>query len=636
MVEYDRTPHAPAREALRICVAGVGGAGSNVLDRISIDRTIDAKLISFQTDIRILNRSTAPIKIQMGTELMRGIGSGGDPDLGREAAMFSRDDIRSAIEGHDMVFISAGLGGGTGSGAAPIIAQIAKSTGAVVVVFAAVPFSFEGRRRQQQCRQSLDILEKHADALILFDNDRMGELVLPKDGIPKAFAQADQLIAQSIRAVTAMVAAPGLVKLGLGDLVAALRVSEGRCLFGFGEAKGQSRGTEALKRALKSPLINQGALLQSAKNLLVHVVGGESLTLAEVEGVMKQLGRHVPDDTQILFGLGIDPKLADGITISLISALSASDLAAVHPVEEAAPAREPVAEPPPAQRTIRPGPAAQPRSAPPSREEPPPAMDLFAEPAPATPAPQTAPAPAPVASHPVVATQPEPEPSPAAIPVPPPAAPAVPPTRLVEPPAAQQPRPAAIAAAPEPIPAEPEEIVYVATDEESPASAAATIEDAPANPGKPKRESARVRLMQFISGGRGSGAAVDHQEDDAVAVSPPPVIAPVPETAPVALPRTRTVPAVHTPAAPQPVQVAAQAESQAMGDAYTEAAPAPAVRKPAPVPATAAVGTEQPSFQFSNDERSGRFKDTEPSFSTQGHEDLDTPTWMRMRKRLQK
>jgi len=163
-----------------------------------------------------------------------------------------------------------------------------------VVVFATVPFSFEGRRRQQQSAEALERLQKCTDALILFDNNRMGELVLPEDGIQKAFAQGDQLIAQSVRAVGGIVSAPGLVKLGLDDLVAALRVSEGRCLFGYGEAKGKDRGAEALKKALKSPLINQGDLLSSAKNLLVHVVGGESLTLAEVEQIMKQLGRHAP------------------------------------------------------------------------------------------------------------------------------------------------------------------------------------------------------------------------------------------------------------------------------------------------------------------------------------------------------
>jgi cell division protein FtsZ len=172
---------------------------------------------------------------------MRGVGAGGDPDLGREAALFSRDVIRQNLAGHQIIFICAGLGGGTGSGAAPVITEIAKSTGALVLVVATMPFSFEGRRRITQAEEALELLQKRADALILFENNRMGELILPKDGIQKAFGAADQLISQSLRAVSTMISTPGLVKLGLDDLTSALSSSNGRCLFGFGEAKGQNR-----------------------------------------------------------------------------------------------------------------------------------------------------------------------------------------------------------------------------------------------------------------------------------------------------------------------------------------------------------------------------------------------------------
>ncbi|HRH98519.1 MAG TPA: cell division protein FtsZ, partial [Prosthecobacter sp.] len=328
MVEYDRTqsPEGAENSAPRICIVGVGGAGSNVVDRITLDRIVDATLVCAHTDVRVLGHSMAPLKIQLGAELMKGIGAGGDPDLGREAALFSREQVRQAIEGHDIIFISAGLGGGTGSGAAPVIAEIAKNTGALVLVVATMPFSFEGRRRLAQAEEALELLQKRADALVLFENNRMGELILPKDGIQKAFNQADQLIAQSLRAVSTITTTPGLVKLGLDDLTSALANANGRCLFGFGEARGQNRGTEALKKALKSPLIDSGRLLHQTKNLLVHVAGGESLTLVEVEGVMKQLGRHVPDQTHILFGLGVDAKLGDSIAVTLISSLGLNQL----------------------------------------------------------------------------------------------------------------------------------------------------------------------------------------------------------------------------------------------------------------------------------------------------------------------
>lgn len=350
MVEYDRSQSSEgaSKTGPRICIVGIGGAGSNVVDRITLDRIVEATLICAHTDVRVLGHSMAPVKIQLGAELMKGIGAGGDPDLGREAALFSREQIRQSVENHDIIFISAGLGGGTGSGAAPVIAEIAKGTGALVLVVATMPFSFEGRRRLAQAEEALELLQKRADALVLFENNRMGELILPKDGIQKAFNQADQLIAQSLRAVSTITSTPGLVKLGLDDLTTALAATNGRCLFGFGEARGQNRGTEALKKALKSPLIDQGRLLHQTRTLLVHVAGGESLTLVEVEGVMKQLGRHVPDQTHILFGLGVDAKLGDAIAITLISSLGLSQLNAhataappsemLQPRAEAAPA----------------------------------------------------------------------------------------------------------------------------------------------------------------------------------------------------------------------------------------------------------------------------------------------------------
>lgn len=597
MVEYDRNPLASkgSMESLRICVAGVGGAGSNVLDRITLDRTVDATLVSFQTDVRVLNRSTSMRKVQLGTELMRGVGSGGDPDLGREAALFSRDDIRSALEGHDMVFISAGLGGGTGSGAAPVIAEIAKSTGAIVVVFATVPFSFEGRRRQQQSAEALERLQKCTDALILFDNNRMGELVLPKDGIQKAFAQGDQLIAQSVRAVGGIVSAPGLVKLGLDDLVSALRVSEGRCLFGYGESKGKDRGAEALKKALKSPLINEGDLLSNAKNLLVHVVGGESLTLAEVEQIMKQLGRHVPDETQILFGTGVDARMGDSVAVTLVSALSAQELSTARRLT------------PEHQDSVRPArqstPAAKTVAAPPVTQD---AEDLFQSGS---------------NGHHVTAVAME-----AAR-----ASVSPPPAELLAPPAAEVP---VAKAKPAPAPASRpvmEEVVYAAEAEEEPEEV--EIEAVAPEPA-PVRETAKVRLMSFINGGKSAA----HPEK---AKTPPPpvdeiemempepeVLAPMAETMPLPVvrhqPQERMVVA-RAPTAPVPLpqEKSPPSASDLFGGPVVAEQPS---TKKAPVP------VEQQTLGLGGD-KSGRFKDTEPSYAGQGGEDLDVPTWMRLRRR---
>ena len=349
MVEYDRTQDREhvASAPVKICVVGIGGAGLNVLDRIALDRIVDATLIGMHTDVRVLSHAMTQHKLQLGTDIMRGIGSGGDPELGRCAAEDSSESIRSLIQGHEMVFICAGLGGGTGSGAVPVVAQIAKDCGALVFIFSTTPFSFEGRRRLVQAEMALEQLQSCSDALILFENNRMGELVLPREGIQKAFSQADQIIGHSVRAITSMVTQPGLVRLGLSDLMTALRNPNARCLFGFGEARGTNRVSEAIKKALKSPLIHQGQLLQQSQNLIVHVAGGDTLTLAEVEGLMKQLGKHIPDQTQILFGISVDAKLGDSLALTLLSSLSAQQIACeIRPTttEPAAePAREPVA-----------------------------------------------------------------------------------------------------------------------------------------------------------------------------------------------------------------------------------------------------------------------------------------------------
>lgn len=329
MVAYERNQDRESAEIpkTKICVVGIGGGGLNVLDRICLDRMMDATLVAMHTDVRVLSHAIAPVKVQLGSDVMRGIGCGGDPELGREAATASRHAIRSAIEGHEIVFVCSGLGGGTGSGAAPVVAEIAKELGSLVFVFATTPFSFEGRRRLAQAEIALEELHSPADALILFENNRMGELVLPKEGIQKAFSQADQLIGHSVRAVATMLTQPGIVRVSMADLMSALRSPNARCLFGFGEARGSNRVGEALKRALKSPLVNQGLLLQNAQNLLVHVAGGESLALAEVDALMKQLGKHVPEQTQIMFGLAVDPKLGDLLSVTLISSLSAQEMA---------------------------------------------------------------------------------------------------------------------------------------------------------------------------------------------------------------------------------------------------------------------------------------------------------------------
>jgi cell division protein FtsZ len=325
MLEYKKTTQKEMTDTsgFAVRVMGVGGAGANALDRIALEGMEEADLVIMNTDERALTTSVCSKKIQLGRDLTKGLGAGGDPDLGHEAALEAAEEIREQVKGQSVVFVCVGLGGGTGSGAAPVAARIARQEGAFVVVFATMPFSFEGRRRLEQANQSLDRLRADANALLVFDNDRMGELILPKEGIQKAFAAADKVISQSVRAITQLVTKPGLIRIGLDDLLTALRNNDARCLFGVGSAKGQNRAQGALKKALKSPLLDEGNLLNRARNVLVHISGGESLTLFESELLMNDLLKHVRDEAQIFFGTSIDQSLGDELSVTIISSLQA-------------------------------------------------------------------------------------------------------------------------------------------------------------------------------------------------------------------------------------------------------------------------------------------------------------------------
>ncbi|QTN33525.1 hypothetical protein HZ994_14790 [Akkermansiaceae bacterium] len=309
-------------------IVGLGGAGANMLERIALDGLEGTDLLALNTDIRTLGSCLAKEKIQLGVNLTKGLGTGGDPELGQQAVLEAENEIRKALKGQGIVFLCAGLGGGTGSGAAPIIARIAREEGAFVVVFATMPFFFEGRRRREQAETSLNQLAVLSNALVTFDNNRMGELVLAKQGIHEAFAAADRMISESIKAVIRLVVRPGIINVGLDDLMSALRTTRSRCLFGSGMADGKDRASKALRNALSSPLLDQGSLLREAQTVLVHLSGGESLTLFEIELLMRSLQKHVPENAHVLFGAAIDPAMGDNLSITLISALPEDALAA--------------------------------------------------------------------------------------------------------------------------------------------------------------------------------------------------------------------------------------------------------------------------------------------------------------------
>jgi len=326
MIQLSRNYSLPdrAEDEIPIKVVGVGGAGSNALDRIVLDGLEKAQLIAINTDVQSLASSVAAHKVQLGRAATRGLGAGGDPEVGYNAAVESENEIREALVDARMVFICAGLGGGTGSGAAPVVAQVARDAGSLVVAFATMPFSFEGKRRAVQAEDALQRLREIADAVVCFENDRMGDIVAPKAGIHQAFAVADTTISQSVRSIVNLIQRPGLIRIGFDDLITALRSRDGRCVFGFGESDSDNRAHDALTQALKNPLMDRGRMLENASHVLVQVAGGSSMTLSEVEILMKELGRHINDETQILFGTAVDNRMGNRLSVTLISSFASA------------------------------------------------------------------------------------------------------------------------------------------------------------------------------------------------------------------------------------------------------------------------------------------------------------------------
>jgi cell division protein FtsZ len=411
---------------VRIKIVGLGGAGGNVLDRLLLDGLYDAELVAINTDAQALTASVVEQKVQIGRGTTRGLGAGGDPEIGYSAAEEGVEEIRRVIEGAQLIFLCVGLGGGTGSGAARIVASLAREQNALVVAFATLPFAFEGKRRRAQADEALAALQRYSDVVIHFENDRMGDAVAPLAGIHEAFTAADQTLSQSIRSIARLVRQRGLVHIGFDEIATALRgagEAGAHCVFGYGEADGDNRAHEALTRALKNPLMDKGRMLEDARNILVNVAGGPSMTLNEVQILMEELNRHISDQTRLLFGAVVDPTLGQKISVTILSALEGEPAAPVEvrprpaariesspitiapaPVTSAPVTLAPVAEPAVAARIREPAPVPEPRHI----SEPKRASEPRRTPAPAL-APMSQPAPTPA---PTRVSRPEPEPEP--------------------------------------------------------------------------------------------------------------------------------------------------------------------------------------------------------------------------------
>ena len=393
MIEFELSSQQPdaTLPTVPVTVIGLGGAGTNILDTIALEGLPGAQLVALNTDARALQSSMLGVKLQLGNELTRGLGTGGDPELGADAVRSSEAEIREEIRGQKMVFLCTGLGGGTGSGAAPLVARMAREEGAFVVVFAVMPFAFEGRRRLRQAEEALTALRAEADALITFDNDRLGEVVLPKKGIHEAFAAADKIVSQSIRAIINLVSAPGLIRIGMDELIAAVGRGDTRCLFGYGASRGANRVAEALATALKSPLLHKGQLRDRGRAVLVHVCGGPQMTFAEVQELMRELNEgHLHEDARILFGTGVDAAMGDQLSVTRLTSLSPEE---VHPERAAAEPPVKTEAPRPASAPTPAAPSAPPAAsvAPTAVRDEPAATTTSPQPVAATPPPEPAP-----------------------------------------------------------------------------------------------------------------------------------------------------------------------------------------------------------------------------------------------------
>lgn len=300
----------------KIKVIGVGGGGNNAVNRMVEHGVRGIDFIALNTDRQALYSSKAEVKLQLGEKLTRGLGAGANPDIGAKAAEENRNDIMEAIKGADMIFITAGMGGGTGTGAAPIVAEIAKELGILTVGVVTKPFSFEGPRRLKHAEQGVEELKSKVDTLVTIPNDRLLQVSDKKTTMVEAFMMADEVLKQGIQGISDLIAVPNLINLDFAD-VKTIMQDKGIAHMGIGRAAGDNRATEAAKQAIKSPLLETS--IEGAKSVLLNITGGEDLGIFEVNEAADLIRASVDKDANIIFGAGIDESLKDELKITVIA-----------------------------------------------------------------------------------------------------------------------------------------------------------------------------------------------------------------------------------------------------------------------------------------------------------------------------
>ena len=300
----------------KIKVIGLGGGGGNAVNRMIESGVKGVEFIAANTDLQVLNSSKADVKIQIGATLTDGLGAGGKPEVGKESAIESKKEIEDALSGADMVFITAGMGGGTGTGAAAVVAEIAQGLGALTVAIVTKPFSFEGKRRMENALAGIEELKKHVDTLIVIPNDRLREIIDKSTPMLEAFKEVDNVLRRGVQSISDLIAVVGLVNLDFAD-VKTIMEGSGRAIIGIGIGMGEDRALEAAKQAVSSPLLEQS--IEGATDAIINITGGTNLTLFEAEQAAEVVRQAANTDINTIFGSVINENLSDEVIVTVIA-----------------------------------------------------------------------------------------------------------------------------------------------------------------------------------------------------------------------------------------------------------------------------------------------------------------------------
>lgn len=299
-----------------IKVIGVGGAGGNAVNRMIAEDVKGVEFIAANTDVQALSNSDAQVKIQLGPKLTRGLGAGSTPDIGQKAAEESQEQLEEALKGADMIFVTCGMGGGTGTGAAPVVAKVAKDLGALTVGVVTRPFTFEGPKRAKNATEGIAQLKEHVDTLVIIANNRLLEIVDKKTPMLEAFHAADNVLRQGVQGISDLITSPGYVNLDFAD-VKTVMANQGSALMGIGSATGENRTVEATKKAISSPLLEVS--IDGAKQVLLNITGGPDLSLFEAQDASDIVSQAATNDVNIIFGTSINEELGDEVVVTVIA-----------------------------------------------------------------------------------------------------------------------------------------------------------------------------------------------------------------------------------------------------------------------------------------------------------------------------